>query len=90
MDTSAVGTPAPSPGSLAPLPGGTAMLIGFGALIVVMVPFLWPLARHVNVMAHEGAHALAAILLGFALETVILKRETARRPTGPPAAPYSA
>ena len=41
-----------------------------------MVPFLWPLARHVNVMAHEGAHALAAILLGFALETVILRRET--------------
>ena len=41
-----------------------------------MVPFLWPLARHVNVMAHEGAHALAAVLLGFVLEAVILKRET--------------
>jgi hypothetical protein len=71
-----LGTPAPSQEVLAPLPGGTAALIGFAALIVVMVPFLWPLARHVNVMAHEGAHALAAILLGFALETVILKRET--------------
>ena len=76
MDTLALGTPAPSQGVLAPLPGGTAALIGLAALVVVMVPFLWPLARHVNVMAHEGAHALAAILLGFALETVILKRET--------------
>jgi hypothetical protein len=76
MNTSASGTPAPSPEMLAPLPGGTAALIGLGALVVVMVPFLWPLARHVNVIAHEGAHALAAILLGFVLETVILKRET--------------
>ena len=76
MDSPALGTPAPSPGTLAPLPGGTAALIGFAALVVVMVPFLWPLARHVNVMAHEGAHALTAILLGFALETVILRRET--------------
>jgi hypothetical protein len=76
METSALGTPAPSPGVPAPLPGGTAALIGLAALVVVMVPFLWPLARHVNVMAHEGAHALAAILLGFALETVILRRET--------------
>jgi hypothetical protein len=76
METLALGTPAPSPGGLAPLPGGTAALIGLGALIVVTVPFLWPIARHINVMAHEGAHALAAILLGFALETVILRRET--------------
>jgi len=75
MDTSAPGAPGPSQGVLAPLPGGTAALIGLAALVVVMVPFLWPLARHVNVMAHEGAHALVAILLGFTLETVILKRE---------------
>jgi hypothetical protein len=76
MDTSALDTPAPSQGVVAPLPGGVAALIGFAALIVIMVPFLWPIARHVNVIAHEGAHALAAVLLGFALETVILKRET--------------
>jgi hypothetical protein len=71
-----LGAAAPSQGVLAPLPGGTAALIGLAALVVVMVPFLWPLARHVNVMAHEGAHALAAVLLGFVLEAVILKRET--------------
>jgi hypothetical protein len=76
MDTPALGTAAPSQGVLAPLPGGTAALIGLAALVVVMVPFLWPLGRHFGVMAHEGAHALAAILLGFALETVILRRET--------------
>ncbi len=75
MDTSALGKPAPT-GVLAPLPGGTAALIGLVALVVVLVPFLWPIARHVNVMAHEGAHALAAILVGFVLETVILRRET--------------
>jgi Peptidase M50B-like len=76
MDTMALGTPAPALGVVAPLPGGTAALIGLGALVVVMVPFLSPLARHANVMAHEGAHALAAVLLGFTLETVILRRET--------------
>jgi Peptidase M50B-like len=76
MDTSALSTPAPSPGMLAPLPGGTAALIGLAAFVVVMVPFLWPVGRHFGVMAHEGAHALAAVLLGFALETVILRRET--------------
>jgi Peptidase M50B-like len=76
MNTPALGTPAPPQQVLAPLPGGTAALIGLAALVVVMVPFLWPLARHVNVMAHEGAHALAAVLLGFVLEAVILKRET--------------
>jgi hypothetical protein len=75
MDTPALGTAAPSQGVLAPLPGGVAALIGVAALVVVMVPFLWPLARHFNVMAHEGAHALAAVALGFTLETVILKRE---------------
>ena len=76
METSALGPPAPSQEALAPLPGGTAALIGLAALVVVMVPFLWPVARHFNVMAHEGAHALVGILLGITLEAVILKRET--------------
>jgi Peptidase M50B-like len=74
MDTLALGPPAPQ-GLPAPLPGGVAALIGVGALVVVMVPFLWPIARHFNVIAHEGAHALTAVVLGFTLETVILKRE---------------
>jgi|ERR1700722_731695 len=76
MDMPALGAAAPSQGVLAPLPGGVAALIGLAALVVVMVPLLWSVARHVNVMAHEGAHALAAIALGFTLEAVILRRET--------------
>jgi hypothetical protein len=76
MDMPALGAAAPSQGVLTPLPGGTAALIGLAALVVVMVPLLWTVARHVNVMAHEGAHALAAIAVGFTLETVILRRDT--------------
>jgi hypothetical protein len=76
MDMPALAAAAPSQGMLAPLPGGVAALIGLAALVVVMVPLLWTVARHVNVMAHEGAHALAAIAVGFTLETVILRRET--------------
>ena len=56
MDTSALGTPAPSQEVLAPLPGGTAALIGLAALVVVMVPFLWPLARHCQ---RDGARGRA-------------------------------
>jgi hypothetical protein len=37
-----------------------------------MIPFLWPLADHFNTMAHEGAHALAASMLGFTLAGVTL------------------
>jgi hypothetical protein len=75
MDMQALGAPVPPHGMLAPLPGGEAALIGLAALVVVSVPFLWPVARHFNVMAHEGAHAIAASVLGFTLEAVILKRE---------------
>jgi Peptidase M50B-like len=75
MGMLALATAAPSQGMPAPLSGGVAALIGAAAFVVVMVPFLAPLARHFNVMAHEGAHALAAVLLGLTLESVILKRE---------------
>lgn len=74
MDTP-LGASAP-PGLPQPLPGGEAALIGLAVLVVVMVPFLWPVARHFNVMAHEGAHALFAFALGFELENVILRKET--------------
>jgi hypothetical protein len=48
-----------------PLPGSEAALIGLAALAVVIAQFLWPCAEHVNVMAHEGAHAMTASVLGF-------------------------
>jgi hypothetical protein len=53
------------PGILVPLPGAEAALIGLVALMIMMIPFLWPLVEHFNVMAHEGAHAAVGSLLGF-------------------------
>jgi len=41
-------------GTPSPLPGAMAALVGAAALIVVLVPFLWPLAEHFNAMAHEA------------------------------------
>ena len=64
------------PGILGPLPGGDAALIGVAALAVVMLPILWPLAMHLNVIAHEGAHTLAGAMLGFTIAGVVLDEET--------------
>ena len=58
------------------LPAGVAALVGAAALIVVLVPLLWPLARHFNVMAHEGAHALVGSVLGYELSGVTLNLDT--------------
>jgi hypothetical protein len=64
----------PLPGTAAPLPGGEAALIGIAALAVVMIPLLWPLAEQLNVMAHEGAHALVGSAMGFTLGGVTLDK----------------
>jgi Peptidase M50B-like len=68
-------THGPPPGTLAPLPGPEAALIGLVALAVVAIPFLWRLAGHLDAMAHEGAHAVAASAVGFTLLGVTLNRE---------------
>jgi hypothetical protein len=72
-------THAPLPGThavlhagQAPLPGLEAALVGLAALAIVMIPFLWPLADHFDTMAHEGAHALVASAMGFALLGVMI------------------
>lgn len=57
-------------GPQAPLPAGEAVLIGLAALAVVLIPFLWPLVEHFNAMAHEGAHAAVATLMGFSVSSV--------------------
>lgn len=57
------------------LPGAMAALVGAAALVVVLVPFLWPLAEHFNAMAHEGAHAVVGGAMGFTLEGVRLGRD---------------
>ena len=69
------GTHTAPPGALPQLPGGEVALIGLAALAVVMIPFLWPLAEHFSVMAHEGAHAVTGSLLGSAPLGVVLKAD---------------
>lgn len=64
------------PGTQAPLPGSEAALIGLAVLAVVMVPFLWPLANQLDTMAHEGAHAVVASVLGFTVLGVTLDRNS--------------
>ena len=65
-----------------PLPGPEAALIGLAALAVVMAQILWPLADHLNVMAHEGTHAI----VGFGIEGIEIDpnadgQTSYRRPT---------
>jgi hypothetical protein len=62
-------------GALAPLPAAAAALVGVAALVIVMIPFLWPVAANVSAMAHEGAHALMASVMGFALDGITLERD---------------
>jgi hypothetical protein len=54
------GTHAVPQGTPSVLPGAVAALVG-AALIVVMVPFLWPLAEHFNPMAHEGVTGVTGV-----------------------------
>jgi len=58
--------------SLAPLPGPEAVLIGLVALVIVSIPLLWPLANHLDTMAHEGAHAMAVSAMGLPVVGVLL------------------
>ncbi|WP_322767028.1 M50 family metallopeptidase [Frankia sp. Cr1] len=59
------------------------------ALLVVLNNRLWPLARHVITIAHEGGHALAAVGSGRRVGGIRLHSDTsgvtvsAGRPTGP-------
>jgi hypothetical protein len=64
------------PGTQAPLPGPEAVFIGLAAFAVVMIPFLWPLADHLDTMAHEGAHAVVASAMGFTVLGVTLDRKS--------------
>jgi hypothetical protein len=54
----------------APLPGLEAALIGLAALVVVVPQILAPLAEHLNVMAHEGTHAITGSILGFGIQGI--------------------
>src|ERR1700761_6112943 len=64
----------PPAGTPAPLSGGEAAVIGLLVLVLVAVPFMWSVFGHVGTMAHEGAHALVAAILGLELVEVVLHR----------------
>jgi hypothetical protein len=57
-----------------PLPGPDAALLGLAAFVVVNVKSLWSLAKHLDVMAHEGMHAITGSILGLRVRNVELKR----------------
>ena len=74
-------TPAPTMGTVlsrigqtqAPLPASAVVLIGLVALAAVGVQEIWLLARHVNTIAHEGAHAIAGSAVGRRIRGVKLQ-----------------
>jgi hypothetical protein len=68
---SARGTPG---GAAAAAPSITTVLVG-GVIAVVLVLGVWSLVGHVITIAHEGAHAVAAVLLGGRITEVRLNRD---------------
>ncbi|TCB99819.1 M50 family peptidase [Micromonospora zingiberis] len=65
------------------------LLTGLVALLVVVTRLPWRIARNAITIAHEGGHALAALLTGRKLRGIRLHSDTsgltlsAGRPTGP-------
>ncbi len=73
-----------------PLPStGVVVATAAAALALVVVPGLWPLARHVVTIAHEAGHAVVAVLTGRRLTGIRLHSDTSGltlsrgRPRGP-------
>ncbi|WP_372727074.1 M50 family metallopeptidase [Nocardioides sp.] len=52
------------------------LLTGVAALVLVAVPGTWSIGRHVVTIAHEGAHAVAAVLSGRRLAGIRLHSDT--------------
>lgn len=57
----------------APLPVPAVVLIGVAALAAVSLQEAWSLARYVNTIAHEGAHAIAGLAVGRTIRSVTFK-----------------
>lgn len=72
-----------------PLDDRGVALTGVVALLLVGVPALWGVSRHVVTIAHEGAHGIVALLTGRSLEGIRLHSDTSGltvsrgRPRGP-------
>jgi hypothetical protein len=70
-------------------PALLVLLTGVGALLIVLARRPWRVARNAITIAHEGGHALAAVLTGRRLRGVRLHSDTsgltlsAGRPRGP-------
>ncbi|MBD5785295.1 M50 family metallopeptidase [Cellulosimicrobium terreum] len=61
---------------VAPPAPAVVLAMGALALAVVLVTPVWHVARHVITIAHEGAHALAAVLTGRRLSGIRLHSDT--------------
>jgi len=44
-----------------PLPAPVVLLLGMAAFVVVLGQKLWLIARHVNTIVHEAAHAVVGL-----------------------------
>lgn len=73
-----------------PLPAAPVVLATAGiAVVLVLVPWLWRVTRHLVTVAHEGGHAVAAVLSGRRLTGIRLHSDTSGltvsrgRPRGP-------
>lgn len=76
-------------GTQPPLESATVWGTGAVALVLVLAPRVWPVARHVVTIAHEGAHGVAALVSGRRLAGIRLHSDTSGltvsrgRSTGP-------
>lgn len=73
-----------------PAPTARDLLLAAGvAASLVLLPGVWPVTRHVVTVAHEGGHAVAAVLTGRRLTGIRLHSDTSGltvshgRPRGP-------
>jgi hypothetical protein len=56
-----------------PLTPTVALLLGIAVLAIVVLPATWLVVRHVETMAHEGAHALVGSSAGGRVQGIRLK-----------------
>jgi hypothetical protein len=62
-----------------PLSGGEAVLIGVVALAAVAFEATWAVVSHIDVMAHEGAHAIISSLSGRGVKSITIARSAGGR-----------
>jgi hypothetical protein len=70
-------------------PAAVVALMAVLALLLVLAPRIWPVTRMLVTIAHEGAHAVVAVLVGRRLQGIRLHTDTSGltlsrgRPRGP-------